>query len=279
MNRKDIKMLAGKVKVPVHKLSVAMMKKLNGAPQCQRVTATRKKPVKMVGDFVFKGPYTDERDVRPFWNELRYPYALELLEEALNLDEWQRGTLNWEFVGCWSGNQYYFVAPNVGNDENIPVDPNITDDMTNVPIIPRKTHLNRVIDIEETDLLTDEIKLAALQHLYLRFLLDIGDAGTNNVLIREDIDKTNRLIAGIDLEDNITNNVKERRSNATKQHLYLLLSSPKKKHFRIYGSDTTKIQSFSYHEIDRPTLDQLSAVGIDLERLKMNTELWKRIRN
>ena len=53
----------------------------------------------------------------------------------------------------------------------------------------------------------------------------------------------------------------------------LLLSKPSKKHFRIYGSDTTKIQSFSYHEIDRPTLDQLSAVEIDLERLKMNTEL------
>ena len=76
--------------------------------------------------------------------------------------------------------------------------------MTNVPIIPRKEHLDRVIDIEETNQLTDEIKLAALQHLYLRFLLDIGDAGTNNVLIREDIDKTNRLIAGIDLEDNIS---------------------------------------------------------------------------
>ena len=278
MNANDIDILAGKVKVPVHKLSVAMMKKLNGAPQCQRVTAPRKKPVKMVGDFVFKGPYTDERDFRPFWNELRYPYALALLEEALNLDEWQRGTLNWEYVGCWNGNQYYFVAPNVGNDENIPVDPNIIDDKTNVPIIPRKAHLNRVIDIEETNQLTDEIKLAALQHLYLRFLLDIGDAGTNNVLIRQDPYRNERLIAGIDLEDNISDNVKDRRSKAKSQHLALLLSKPSKKHFRIYGSDTTKIQSFSYHEIDRPTLNQLSAVGIDLKRIKENMELWNRLK-
>ena len=274
MNTNNLRILADKVKVPVHKLSAATMKKVNGAPQCQRVTAPRKKPVKIVGDFVFKGPYTDKKDFRPFWNELRYPYALALLEEALNLDEWQRGTLHWEYVGCWNGNQYYFVAPNVGKDENIPVDPNLTDDMTNVPIIDRKKHLNRVIDIEETNQLTDEIKLAALQHLYLRFLLDIGDAGTNNVLIREDIDKTNRLIAGIDLEDNISKKVKDRRSKAKSQHLDLLLSSPRKKHFRIYGSDTTKIQAFSYREIDRPTLNQLSAVGIDLERLKMNTELW-----
>jgi hypothetical protein len=274
MNRYDIKMLTETVGVPIRKLSVATMKKVNGAPQCQRVTAPRKKPVKIVGDFVFKGPYTDERDVRPFWNELRYPYALALLEEALNLDEWLRGTLHWEYVGCWNGNQYYFVAPNVGKDENIPVDSNLTDDMTNAPIINRKKHLDRVIDIEETNQLTDEIKLAALQHLYLRFLLDIGDAGTNNVLIREDIDKTNRLIAGIDLEDNISKKVKDRRSKAKSQHLDLLLSKPRKKHFRIYGSDTTKIKAFSYHEIDRPTLDQLSAVEIDLERLKMNTELW-----
>ena len=54
MNTNNLRILADKVKVPVYKLSAATMKKVNGAPQCQRVTAPRKKPVKMVGDFVFK---------------------------------------------------------------------------------------------------------------------------------------------------------------------------------------------------------------------------------
>ena len=57
--------------------------------------------------------------------------------------------------------------------------------------------------------MTDEIKLASLQHLYLRFLFDIGDSGTHNILIRKDYEHTGRLIAGIDLEEKRGIKVKE----------------------------------------------------------------------
>jgi hypothetical protein len=101
----------------------------------------------------------------------------------------------------------------------------------------------------------------------LRFLLGIGDSGTYNVLIREDNDSTERLIAGIDLEDRRGNGKKKRR-------LDLLFSKPYKKHIALYRSDISKIKLLSYSQLDQHTLDGLSAVGIDLERLKENMDLW-----
>ena len=136
----------------------------------------------------------------------------------------------------------------------------------NVVVVPRGEAVDRVSDIEKTGLSAD-IKSVTLQHLYLRFLLDIGDSGTYNVLIREDNDSTERLIAGIDLEDRRGNGKKKRR-------LDLLFSKPYKKHISLYQSDVCKIKSLSYSQLDQPTSDRLSAVGIDLERLKWNMNLW-----
>ena len=117
--------------------------------------------------------------------------------------------------------------------------------------------------------MTDDIKSAALQHLYFRFLLDIGDSGTHNVLIREDYDSTGRLIAGIDLE--------ERRGNRAKRcrldHLFKTKRASKDKEI-IYNPDVSKIISLSYRQLDQHILDSLRAVGIQLEELRENMALW-----
>jgi len=64
--------------------------------------------------------------------------------------------------------------------------------------------------------------------------------------------------------------VKERR-------LDLLFSkAPYKKHIVLYESDICKIKSISYDQLDQYTLDRLNDVGIDLERLKRNIELWEK---
>ncbi len=158
---------------------------------------------------------------------LRYTYALELLEAALQLPEWQRGSLGWEYLGCGDDNQYYLVAPNVGKWKNIPFELVTTKIETNVKVVPRGEVVRRVSEIENNGQLTDEIKSASLQHLYLRFLLDIGDSGTHNVLIREDYDSTGRLIAGIDLEERRGIKVKESRLD----HLFKKTPSKKQKVF------------------------------------------------
>ena len=94
--------------------------------------------------------------------------------------------LPWEFLGNAGDNQYYLAAPNVGRRRAIPFEVVNSKIERNVKIVRRRDAVERVSDLEGTDRLTQDIKLAALQHLYLRFLLDIGDSGTHNVLIRED---------------------------------------------------------------------------------------------
>jgi hypothetical protein len=266
----DLRVIAHKVGVPIQKLSAKTMTKINDAPQAQKRTSKDKKAVKLVEELVFKGPYTC--DDRGLMNELRYTYALELLETALQLPEWQRASLRWEYIGCWDENEYYLVAPNVSKRKNIPFEVVSTKIEENVKVVPRGAAVKRVLEIEKTGRLTDEIKLAALQHLYLRFILDIGDSGTHNILIRKYYVSTGRLIAGIDLENNRIIKEKERRLD----HLFKKGASQEQN--CLYQSDICKIKSLSYSQLDQHTLDGLRAVDIDLERLKENMALWKRLK-
>ena len=113
--------------------------------------------------------------------------------------------------------------------------------------------------------------MATLQHLYLRFLLDIGDTGTHNILKRDDHDSDGRLIAGIDLEE--TRGIKDKKRRL--DHFFKREAS--KKQVALYESDVCKIKSLSYSRLDQCTLERLGAVGIDLGRLKANAELWERL--
>jgi hypothetical protein len=45
------------------------------------------------------------------------------------------------------------------------------------------------------------IAVASLQHLYFRHLLNVGDSGTHNILVREDRATSGRSIAGIDFDE------------------------------------------------------------------------------
>jgi hypothetical protein len=268
MNKTHFRKLASEVNVPVQQLPADIITKIKEAPQAQKRTAKFKKAVYIVEDLVFKGPYGCN-DLGLI-NNLRYTYAIELLEAALQLHERQRGSLRWKHLGRGDDNQYYLVAPNVGNRKNIPFELVTTKIETNVKVVPRGEAIKRVSDIEETEDLTDDIKLATLQHLYFRFLLGIGDSGTYNVLVRKDNDSTKRLIAGIDLEENRVIEDKEQR-------LALLFSkAPFKKHIALYESDICKIRSLSYDHLNQHTLDRLNAIGIHLQRLKKNLELWKK---
>jgi hypothetical protein len=268
MNTSHFRKLASEVNVPIQQLSAEIITKLKRAPQAQKRTARFKKAVFIVEDRVFKGPYV--RDDLGLMNNLKYTYALQILEAALKLHERQRGSLRWSYLGWVDENQCYLVAPNLGKRKNIPFEFVTTKIETNVKVVLRGKAIKRVSDIEETENLTDDIKLATLQHLYFRFLLGIGDSGTYNVLVREDNNSIERLIAGIDLEES-------RKIEEKKRRLDLLFSkAPYKKHIVLYESDICKIKSISNGQLDQHTLDRLNAVGIDLERLKKNMELWEK---
>jgi hypothetical protein len=77
------------------------------------------------------------------------------------------------------------------------------------------------------------------------------------------------LIAGIDLEEKRSINRKESRLDN------LFKKGASKKQFYLYREDLNKIQSLSYAQLDQETSDKLQSVGIDLERIRENIELWE----
>jgi hypothetical protein len=267
MNPSQLQMVAHIVGVPIAGLSVEKIAEIMVSPQAQRKTAKYKKAVYIVEDLVFKGPYNHHD--QGLMKNLRFNYAIKLLETALELPEWQRSCLPWEFLGNGGNNQYYLAAANVGKWKNIPFELVTTKIETNVKVVPRGEAVQRVSDVEGTEQLTEDIKVAALQHLYLRFLLDMGDSGTHNVLVREDYHRTGRLIAGIDLEEARGFKKKERRLDN------LFKKPPSKKQVCLYESDVCKIKSL--RQLDQLTSDRLRSVEIDMERLNENMELWEQL--
>jgi hypothetical protein len=259
--------LALKTGVSIRELSAKKITDIKDAPQAQKRTAKFKKSVYIIKDLTFKGPYTF--DERGLINNIRYNYALELLEAALQLPEWQKSTLPWEYLGLGTDSQYYLAAPNVGKQSNIPFELVTTKIEENVKVAPRGSVVMRVSDIEGTNQLTGDIKSATLQHLYFRFLLDIGDSGTHNILVREDYDSSGRLIAGIDLEEKRVVRLKEQQLD------HLFKKAPSKKQVSLYHCDVCKIKSLAYNQLDQHTSERLSVVGINLERFKRNIELWE----
>jgi hypothetical protein len=261
-------MIAHEVGVSIVELPAEKVSEILASPQAQLRTARYKKAVFIAGELVFKGPYKAQD--KALLKNLTFNYAIELLEEALQLPERQRASLRWNFLGYAGDDQYYLASPNIGSRKSIAFEVVNSKIEMNAKIVKRGEAVGRVSDLEGTERLTLEIKLAALQHLYLRFLLDIGDSGTHNVLIREDNPASGRLIAGIDLE--------ERRAIKGQQSrlAHLFKKPPSKRQLFLYESETCKIRSFSNRRLDRHTLDGLRAGGIDLDRLKENMKTWER---
>ena len=254
MKKHNIDTVAQKVGVPIKELSAKTIVYIKNAPQAQKRTAKSKKAVYVVDDKVYKGPYAV--DDHKLLKNLSYTFALHVLEDVLKLPEWRRGALPWEYIGCCSENQCYLVAPNVGKTKNIPFDLVTSKIETDVPVIPRGGVIGRVSEAEKNGQLTEDIKLTALQHLYLRFLLDIGDSGTHNILIRQDSSRTGRLVAGIDLEEQR----KRVEKNTRLEHLFK--KGPSKLQGQLYKQHVGKIITLNDGLLDQYTADKLSAVGI-----------------
>ncbi len=96
----------------------------------------------------------------------------------------------------------------------------------------------RISELEKNNniLFTDDVKIASLQHLYIRFILNIGDSGTHNILLR--MDKSKKIIVGNDF-DEISNN----NNNTILNCLWKL--KPSKLQVNIYTDFTKYITRFN----------------------------------
>jgi len=189
------------------------LKSILQLPQGQKLTSTSKKSVYMGETHVYKGPFS-AKDIKLI-NNIKFTLALEMLEKICDIPMNMHSLLKFDIK---EKDGYYFVVyKNIGNivgaqaeEINTTIISKSFAEMSKkrgeskpsklVKIFPRGV-IKRISDIINLypDKFTNDIKLATLQHLYLRYLLNIGDSGTQNVLYREDGNV--KLVAGIDMEE------------------------------------------------------------------------------
>ena len=221
-------------------------------PRGQLITGKSKKSVYMDKDYVYKGPYS--KNEKMYINNTKYSAALKILEEGLNLEGKFRSYLPiLEEINDKNG-LIYLKFKNVGKKKDYSQIAEIktTKIQKDVLILPRKTAVNRASDLEE---ISSDLKIAILQHLYFRYLLNIGDSGDHNILIRED--SSDKLIAGIDMEDNRT------KDQGNSKLSYLFKKLPSKKQIKLYSECIDKIKIFSKECFTENIIIKLKKINID----------------
>ena len=232
-------------------------KELKQLPQAQKRTASYKKAVFVDTTYIYKGPY-DANDLKLLRN-LKNLKAIILIEEFLKLDNKEKTVEDWCFIYKNCSNQYYLVTKNVGiRNENIEFDTVTTKIDANVKVIKRKSFVKRMSEVEQDKArMTPDLAISVLQHLYSRYLLEIGDSGTHNILLREDDDRE-ALVNGIDLEEQNTSKSKRCKIES----IFKQASSFRKSFYKPYLNQIKTFQS--------PLTEELKA---ELAKIKIDTTL------
>ena len=175
------------------------VKRIDELPKAQLLTSKWKKNVNVDDVMVYKGPY-DYKDTKLIRN-LQVASAMEYLEMLLvgNKHEYFSHLLK-----C--GDQFWLASRRIGNDFNI-------DDLIDcnkvgkkLQILKRNSFVKRISDLS-TDYLTPQLVDEVLQHLYLRFLLNVGDSGPHNMLYCDDL-SSEFVVQGIDFDESCMQNLK-----------------------------------------------------------------------
>ena len=202
----------------------------------------------VIGANVVKGPYA--MNDKKLWKNLYNTRAMGLLEDTLDLPENMRSTLPWKKVLKTRNNTCYLVAKNVGKTKDITWGRYSSKIETKVKIIGRNNHIYRLSDNFQG--IYSDIIIAGLQHLYLRYILGVGDSGFHNVLFR--MDGNPRRIAGIDLE--------ESRGAIKHPGKIALLFSKLNKKVKSYGKYLNQIKTLEPEQVN-----SLQLLGINLDEV------------
>lgn len=162
----------------------------------------------------------------------------------MKISDHLRSIIDWDSViKINNTNEYYLKQKCLGKLSTSDDDHEIvtTKVETNVKVLLRGSHVNRLIELEkdESNFQDDDDKQilqACIQHFYLRYILNIGDSGTWNILVRRDGIKG---ICGIDFEE-----IRAEKAKKTNDPLTLILSKVSKQQQKIYESYTNKITIF-----------------------------------
>ncbi len=219
-------------------ISKELEKEITKLPQGQKRTATFKKACYIYQDVVVKGPY---QNLEKIDINIKNTVRLADLEDRLNLPKKLRSILPWHCIyKCQK--RYYLVAKNVGNIQKMEYQVESSKIEKDVKIVKRGSMVSRVSEeelkwIEELEEdLSEDIIVASLQHLYLRYLYGIGDSGTHNILVATNLGE--QLIVGNDMEE-------FRKTKYGKTKLECLFRKVSKKIKKVYSPYLDKIVTFS----------------------------------
>ncbi len=226
-----IETLASKLQVPVESLTTQRETEILALPRAQKRTAEFKKAVFVASDTVFKGPYSADDEKLKL--NLSNTALVQRIESWLGVES---TVLPWKALLRDGRGRYYLSVRNVGDPKRLVWDVVSSKIETDVKVLRRGSFLRRVSEIEEEPLLVAEsVWTNTLQHLYVIYLLGIGDHGSHNVLLRAD-----GGVVGIDLE--------ERRADRTPaDRIDALFKKVFARHRAIYSSRLSKVKL-----LDRP---------------------------
>jgi hypothetical protein len=241
----------------------------------QRRTSAHKKAVFISSDYVYKGPYlaSSQGDTKKFLYNLYFTRALITLEQHLKIPDHLRSIIDWHSVIKIDNlNEYYLKQKSMGNLSTSEDDHEIvtTKIETNVKVLRRGSHVNRLIELEkdESNFQDDpkEIYQACLQHFYLRYILNIGDSGTWNILVRRDGIKG---ICGIDFEE-----LRPEKAKKINDPLVMIMSKVSKQQREIYGSYINDIIIFEnkINLSDELAKTLSTSFKIDVEKMNRRIE-------
>ena len=221
--------------IPIKVITEEQRNDIQKLPHAQLKAGKHKRVVYVNDEVVIKGPYKISDD--SFITNLIYTEVAGLVEKKLFGEDSHYSILPWSVILNYGG-EYYLVAPNVGkplNKDDIEIRSSTME--KDQKIIKRGAFINRILDVNANKLTKEQIK-AILKHLYIRYILGIGDSGLHNILIREDTKKSGKLIVGNDLEE------KRGPIKDPTKHLNLLFrGSGPRKEFKDLFDDNKLIQN------------------------------------
>jgi len=141
---------------------------------------------------------------------------------------------------------------------------------TDVKVLRRGSHINRLIELEkdQSNFQNDgkqQICQACLQHFYLRYILNIGDSGTWNILLRRDDIKG---ICGIDFEE-----IRSEKAKKSNDPLTMIMSKVSKRQRDLYKSYINDITIFK-NKIDLgDELAKTLSISFQIDVEKMNERI------
>lgn len=166
-------------------------------PTAQKRCSGHKKYVFVDEDFVYKGPYAAGEVALK--RAVTRPHIIDQLQTAMKIPESDKTSLI-PSKQIEIGNKIYLQFCNIGDAPlKTDVETVSTKIDQNIQVFKRETFVDRISEIEKRRALTDKEISIILQHLYTIYLLNVGDAGTHNMLACR---RGSQMLVGVDYEEN-----------------------------------------------------------------------------